>query len=48
LGHKSIAMEALIRGKQAIEESKIIKDEKTKWLAITAPFIQELEELEDN
>jgi hypothetical protein len=47
LGHNSIAIEALNRGKQAIKSSKINKEEKEKWLAITEPFIQELKELEN-
>ena len=47
LGHNSIAIEALNRGKQAIKTSKLNKEEKEKWLAITEPFIQELGELEN-
>ena len=47
LGHNSIAIEALNRGKQAIKASKINADEKAKWLAITDPFLQELKELEN-
>jgi Mn-dependent DtxR family transcriptional regulator len=47
LGHNSIAIEALTRGKQVIKTSKIKKDEKDRWLAIAEPFIQELKELEN-
>ena len=46
LGHYSIAVEALIRGQQAINASKVNADEKAKWLAIAEPFIQEIKELE--
>jgi tetratricopeptide (TPR) repeat protein len=48
IGNLEIAMEYLLRGKEAVEKSEVNEESKQKWLSIVEPFIEELKEFKRN